>query len=161
MLSKLSKIAWEVLKLYYTESTGNKEGVPAAAVVIQTFGDYLEFNPHLHILVSDSLFSKDGKFYSSHININADELIVLGGGSRLAPPHKLRLTTSPIVAINYIILNNRPSNNRLFQKSSENKSTAARSAPIEPERKLLQVRLQMARNYRTLMGAKDPTLKQA
>ena len=31
--------------------------------VIQTFGDYLSFNPHVHILAADGCFSGDGFFY--------------------------------------------------------------------------------------------------
>ncbi|GAI01400.1 unnamed protein product [marine sediment metagenome] len=39
------------------ENSVNKENaMPAATVTIQTFGDFLGFNPHLHILVSDGCF---------------------------------------------------------------------------------------------------------
>ncbi len=36
--------------------------VPGAIVAIQTFGDFLWFHPHLHILVSDGCFHKNGMF---------------------------------------------------------------------------------------------------
>ncbi|MBU4450104.1 MAG: transposase [Actinobacteria bacterium] len=39
------------------------ESSPAAVAVIQTFGDYLSFNPHMHILAADGCFSEDGFFY--------------------------------------------------------------------------------------------------
>ncbi len=31
-------------------------------IAIQTFGDFLGFNPHLHILISDGCFSENGLF---------------------------------------------------------------------------------------------------
>jgi hypothetical protein len=38
---------------------GQDDAVPGAAVAIQSFGDFLGFNPHLHIL------TKDGCFYGN------------------------------------------------------------------------------------------------
>ncbi len=38
------------------------DGIPGAAVAIQSFGDFLQFNPHTHILVSDDCFYGEGKF---------------------------------------------------------------------------------------------------
>ena len=34
--------------------------MPAATVVIQTFGDLLGFNPHLHMLAADGCFGESG-----------------------------------------------------------------------------------------------------
>ncbi|MHB8281128.1 MAG: transposase, partial [Candidatus Humimicrobiaceae bacterium] len=42
--------------------------------VIQTFGDYLSFNPHMHILAADGCFSGDGFFYAPAINIDTATL---------------------------------------------------------------------------------------
>jgi len=62
LLKELIKIAWEVLALYYKNSV-NKENVTAAAAAsIQTFGDFLGFNPHLHIIATDGYFGKSGRF---------------------------------------------------------------------------------------------------
>jgi hypothetical protein len=38
---------------------------PAAIVSIQTFGDMLGFNPHLHILAADGGFGESGIFYAA------------------------------------------------------------------------------------------------
>lgn len=38
--------------------------------VIQTFGDYLSFNPHIHIMAADGCFSGDSFFYVPSINID-------------------------------------------------------------------------------------------
>ena len=34
-----------------------KEGVPGVVISIQTFGDLVNFHPHLHCLVSDGCFT--------------------------------------------------------------------------------------------------------
>ncbi|MFC1816886.1 transposase [Thermodesulfobacteriota bacterium] len=36
--------------------------VPGAVIAIQSFGDFLGFNPHLHILISDGCFHENGMF---------------------------------------------------------------------------------------------------
>ena len=42
--------------------------------VIQTFGDYLSFNPHMHILTADGCFSCDGFFYAPSTSIDTASL---------------------------------------------------------------------------------------
>ncbi|MBC8421353.1 MAG: transposase [Actinobacteria bacterium] len=70
LLKEISRISWETVKEYY-RSTCRKEGANSAAVaVIQTFGDYLSYNPHVHILAADGCFSNDGFFYAPSINID-------------------------------------------------------------------------------------------
>lgn len=44
-------------------STTELEGVPGVVVSIQTFGDLVNFNPHLHCLVTDGCFMRNGWFY--------------------------------------------------------------------------------------------------
>jgi len=39
-----------------------KGAVPGAAISIQSFGDFLGFNPHLHVLISDGCFYGNGMF---------------------------------------------------------------------------------------------------
>jgi hypothetical protein len=34
--------------------------VPGAIIAIQTFGDLLGYNPHLHVLISDGCFHESG-----------------------------------------------------------------------------------------------------
>jgi len=74
LLKELSRISWDIVKDYYT-STCRKEGAnPAAVAVIQTFGDYLSFNPHIHMLAADGCFGGDGLFYAPSINIDTASL---------------------------------------------------------------------------------------
>jgi len=54
----------------------DKQAVPGAVIAIQSFGDFLGFNPHLHILISDGCFHKNGMFsVSPAINNDALEKI--------------------------------------------------------------------------------------
>ena len=39
------------------------EGVPGMILAIHTFGEYMDFHPHLHALVADGLFTETGLFY--------------------------------------------------------------------------------------------------
>jgi len=62
LLTELSRCAWRALNLFLTESVHQKAPMPGAAVAIQTFGDFLGFNPHCHILCTDGCFYGDGMF---------------------------------------------------------------------------------------------------
>ncbi|MFQ5950084.1 MAG: transposase zinc-binding domain-containing protein [Nitrospiria bacterium] len=62
LLSELSRCAWESLKLFFQEAVPKKDAVPAAVIAIQTFGDFLGFNPHLHVLCTDGCFYGKGIF---------------------------------------------------------------------------------------------------
>ncbi len=36
--------------------------IPGAVIAIQTFGDFLNFNPHCHVLCTDGVFYESGSF---------------------------------------------------------------------------------------------------
>jgi hypothetical protein len=74
LLKELSRIAWEVLGLYYKNSVNKENTAPAAISSIQTFGDFLGFNPHLHILCADGCFKDNGIFYAAGTDIKAESL---------------------------------------------------------------------------------------
>ncbi len=57
-----AKSGWIVLAKYLKNSVKHYDGVPGGAISVQTFGDLQNFNPHLHILVTDGCFYKDGSF---------------------------------------------------------------------------------------------------
>ena len=50
----------------------DKDAVPGASIAVQTYGDFLNFNPHLHAIVSDGCFLKDGSFHTAPIFIIKD-----------------------------------------------------------------------------------------
>jgi hypothetical protein len=62
LLSGLSRCGWETLKVFFQEAFTEDGAVPGAIVAIQSFGDFLGFNPHLHILCSDGCFYGEGAF---------------------------------------------------------------------------------------------------
>jgi hypothetical protein len=59
LLSDLSRCAWESLKVFLQEAVPENNPIPGAPIAIQTFGDFLGFNPHCHILVTDGCFYGD------------------------------------------------------------------------------------------------------
>ena len=77
LLKELSRISWETVKDYYISTCRKNGSNPAAVAVIQTFGDYLSFNPHMHILAADGCFGSDGFFYAPSISIDTASLATL------------------------------------------------------------------------------------
>ena len=51
-----------------------EDPMPGAVIAVQTFGDYLNFNPHLHIISADGCFDRAGNFMSG-VMPNADDLV--------------------------------------------------------------------------------------
>ena len=62
LLAKLSRCAWKVLSRYLEQSVSFGNPIPAAVIAVQTFGDLLNFNPHLHIIAPDGCFDPNGNF---------------------------------------------------------------------------------------------------
>ncbi|MDD2373512.1 MAG: transposase, partial [Syntrophomonadaceae bacterium] len=56
LLSQLSQCAWKVLSHYLTQGVSLDNPKPRAIIAVQTFGDLLNFNPHLHIIATDGGF---------------------------------------------------------------------------------------------------------
>jgi hypothetical protein len=63
-----------VLGLYYKNVINRQNVMPAAVASIQTFGDFLNFNPHLHIICADGCFGTSGTFYAAGASLNAEEI---------------------------------------------------------------------------------------
>ena len=72
LLADLSRCAWESLKVFLRDAVPENDPSPGAVIAIQTFGDFLGFNPHGHILVTDGCFYGDGGMF------------------RVAPPFELK-----------------------------------------------------------------------
>ena len=62
LLLELSRCIWETLKIYYPSCLPGKNSVPGAVIALQTFGDFLGFNPHGHVLITDGCFPEKGLF---------------------------------------------------------------------------------------------------
>ena len=76
LLSKLSQCAWKVLSCYLRQGVSIEDPLPGAVISVQTFGDFLNFNPHLHIIATDGCFNKDGSFIAGVVP-NAEHLEAL------------------------------------------------------------------------------------
>jgi len=63
-----------VLSCYYKNALGKENTFPAAICSIQTFGDMLGFNPHLHILCADGDFGEHGIFYAAVADLDGPAL---------------------------------------------------------------------------------------
>ena len=62
LLSDLSRCGWESLKAFFQETLSEQDAAPGAVIAIQSFGDFLGFNSHLHVLISDGFFYGQGMF---------------------------------------------------------------------------------------------------
>jgi hypothetical protein len=62
LLAKLSICAWKVMNAYLKSVVSDETGVPGASIAVQTYGDFLNFNPHLHAITTDGCFLDDGSF---------------------------------------------------------------------------------------------------
>ena len=62
-LSHHFRVAHECPIEFLRTSLGLPEGVLGIVMAIHTFGEYLDFHPHLHALVADGLFARSGVFH--------------------------------------------------------------------------------------------------
>ena len=62
LLSDLSRSAWETLKEFLQEAVPENNAVPGVVIAIHTFGDFLGWHPHLHVLCTDGCFYGNGMF---------------------------------------------------------------------------------------------------
>jgi len=62
LLGKLSQCAVDALKTLFRAASKDAAAVPGIIIAIQTYGDLVNFHPHLHALVTDGAFSPAGWF---------------------------------------------------------------------------------------------------
>jgi hypothetical protein len=63
LLQDVCRLAHECLGEYMQTTLGLPDGLPGIVMAIHTFGEYMDFPPHLHALVADGLFVRSGLFY--------------------------------------------------------------------------------------------------
>jgi len=61
-LGLLSRVATRTLRAYVGAALGERAAVPGLIVCAQTFGSVAHFHPHLHVLMTDGGFRRDGTF---------------------------------------------------------------------------------------------------
>jgi hypothetical protein len=62
LLGKLSSCAWMCIKAEVQRMLGRVDVVPGMIAAIQTFGQLLHWNPHIHSLVTCGAFTPEGEF---------------------------------------------------------------------------------------------------
>ena len=50
------------IMVFLKQGVSMEEAMPGAVIAVQTFGDFLNFNPHLHIIATDGRFANNGDF---------------------------------------------------------------------------------------------------
>lgn len=63
LLKDFCRLAHECLVEFMRTTLGLPDGHPGIVMTIHTFGEYMDFHPHLHALVADGLFVRSGLFY--------------------------------------------------------------------------------------------------
>ena len=62
LLGEFCRVAARSIKVYFEVLTG-EELVPGIMVAVQTFGDRINFHPHLHLLVTEGGVDRAGTFH--------------------------------------------------------------------------------------------------
>jgi hypothetical protein len=71
LLSELSKVASKFLIKVLQASCECKDAIPGIVTVIQTAGDNLKWNPHLHIMATEGCLGEDNIYYpAGHLDYN-------------------------------------------------------------------------------------------
>jgi len=63
LLGKLCQVASRVITKSFRALTGRQDITVGMVACVQTFGNFANFHPHLHILVTDGGFGPNGTFY--------------------------------------------------------------------------------------------------
>jgi len=62
LLKELPKLAWEVIREVYQAVLDREDVVPGMIATVQSFGELAHFHPHVHSIVTDGMFTSDGKY---------------------------------------------------------------------------------------------------
>lgn len=72
LLAELSRRAWKVLSQYLKAGVSYADATPGGVIAVQTFGDFQNFNPHLHIIATDGCFYGNDMFIRGPAPVPAD-----------------------------------------------------------------------------------------
>ena len=64
-LGMLSRVAYRTLLAYHRAALGARDVAPGVIVCIQSFGSLAHWHPHLHVLMTDGAFGRDGAFIAA------------------------------------------------------------------------------------------------
>ena len=63
LLGELHHAAHSAITTWLCQRTGQPEGQPGLVVAVQTFGDFLIWHPHVHVLAAAGVFAANGDFH--------------------------------------------------------------------------------------------------
>lgn len=63
LLGELCRIANDVICRFFRQALSRDDLRPGIICAVQTYGSLVNFNPHLHLLVSDGAFDAEGRFH--------------------------------------------------------------------------------------------------
>ena len=98
---ELSRCIWETLKIYYQHCHPGKKSIPGATIAIQTFGDFLGFNPHGHVLVTDGCFPN--RAYLRLSRLLSSNIWKKSSDPKSLPCFSLKAKSLPIILIAEIL----------------------------------------------------------
>ena len=64
LLPKLCRCAWYSLTIFLHEALDRRDVFPGGILVPQTFGGIANWNPHIHALITDTCWDRNGIQYS-------------------------------------------------------------------------------------------------
>jgi len=62
LFSELNRCACKTLKEFFQEAAPEQDAVPGTVIAIHSFGDFLGWHPHQHVLCTDGCFCGSGMF---------------------------------------------------------------------------------------------------
>jgi len=62
LLKNLPKIAWQVVKAVYQAVLNRDDVVPGMIATVQTFGELAHWHPHVHVVITDGVFTLGRSF---------------------------------------------------------------------------------------------------
>ena len=72
LLAELSRRAWKVLSQYLKAGVSYADAAPGGVIAVQTFGDFQNFHPHLHIIATDGCFYGNDMFIRGPAPVPSD-----------------------------------------------------------------------------------------
>ncbi len=60
----MKESAWDSITMFLHEANGRDDIFPGGIPVPQTFGGMANWNPHVHALISDACWDRDGNIHS-------------------------------------------------------------------------------------------------
>ena len=73
-LTHLARAAYETLKELLQIAADTRAAMPGALACIQSYGNLLDWHPHIHLLISWGLFTRDGTFLPVEVTPDPDIL---------------------------------------------------------------------------------------